>query len=599
MAGLTRYKNSSYFNQYAVLQYVNIDGKYVTSQIIYPVSKKSKRFKNHNDFVIHLSAIKDAVEYFINNIDDGGKHIPKFVIYLDKESYYSHPVFQNKYYTDYIDFRIYNEIVPGYTTCVKDLSISTFDKQLESALHEIIYYVDKVGLGNYIDKIVVKDDNGEDKEQNVSFAYTARRFLEKDGEFKNIVKDVARYNVRGSRFPSYKFVREVVPNIKEFNANKLVCHGKKVRWEKVCKYDINSSFWAVPLTEYTGIHPKKIEVDEYGLTKKGETLSDIVFEPNNIYFCKIRINNLLITKEKRFDWLGLFDIDLTSKSMWVSNVEVNDILDTYELTEDDFIIEEVYLLKKVPFTDGQRKFYQTLHKRKALAKQNGDNLLKMCLKVIGHSLHGYAIGNWFTEIDNEKTYLNIATLSRAATNKTNDEKHNYEDKHYANHLLTPIDSMFFYSHARSHLLKVLELFGDNFYYDTDSIVTAKNDTALAEYNKWIDSKYEAMGLTPKEYTHNGHTIGYLELEEECDNFCHLSPKFYLWVNDGNLHSTTAGYAKNSVAQKIEEVSGLKGTDALKWFTEQKYIELDLGYISDGEKYIKNIFKYENKKSDYV
>ena len=103
-----------------------------------------------------------------------------------------------------------------------------------------------------------------------------------------------------------------------------------------------------------------------------------------------------------------------------------------------------------------------------------------------------------------------------------------------------------------------------------------------------------MGLDPKDYTHDGHTMGYLELEEECDNFCHLSPKFYLWVNNGNLRSTTAGYAKNSIAQKIEEVSGLKGTDALKWFCNQDYVNLKIGYISDGKKYIKNNFEYKKR-----
>lgn len=593
MAGLTRYKNSSYFNQYAILQYVRLKDSYTTARISYPENRDKKtkkpltmRFKSHNDFVIHLSAIREAVKDYIDNMSDEElAYVPRFVIYLDKESYHSHPIFQNEYYTNYIDFRLYNDIVSGYTTCVPDLSLDTLNKQIEYAQKEIIYYVNHIGLGDYIDKIAIKDEEGEVHIHNVSFAYAARRFLEKDSEFKDIVKETAERNIQLTRFPNYNFVREVVPDIKEFNANKLVCHGKEVRWENVCKYDINSSFWAIPLTEYTGRYPRKVEVDEYGLTKKGETIEDIVFG-DNVYFAKIQINNVLITKEKRFDWLGLFNIDLTDKSMWVSNVEVKDILDTYELTEDDFIIEEVYKLEKTQFTNSQRKFYQTLHKRKALAKQNGDNLLKMCLKVIGHSLHGYAIGNWFTEVDNEKTYLNIATINRRGK------------RHYANHLLTPIDSLFLYSHARSHLLKVLELFGDNFYYDTDSIVTAKNDTALAEYNNWIDSKYKDMGLNPKDYTHNGHTIGYLELEEECDNFCHISPKFYLWVNNGNLHSTSAGYAKNSIAQKIEEVSGLKGTDALKWFVSQKYIELDLGYISDGEKYIKNIYRYENKKADY-
>lgn len=581
MAKLTRYKNSNYFNQYAILQYVRINDTYITSQIIYPMSNSRIRFENHNDLNTHLTALRNAIkEYEVGLKKD--KIMPKFVVYIDKESYASHPIFKNERYSDYIDFRVYNNIVPGYTTCIPDLSINSFNKQLETAIKEIIYYVKNIGLVDYTDKVVIRQSKNSLEYQTVSFAYTSRRFLEKDVEFKPIVSRMAYKNINKFRYPSYDFVRKVVPDIKNFNANKLVCHGDNVRWKNVCKYDIDSSFWAISTTEYTGKNPRKIEVDEFGITKKGETLLDIISNKNNMYFAKIRINSLLIPKEHKCNWLAVFDLDLSNKSMYLSNVEVNDILDTYDVTIDDFIIEELYLLEKTPFTDEQRKFYQTLHKRKAKAKQDGDNLLKTCLKVIGHSLHGYALGNWFTDEDNLRAYLNMATMRKKGS------------KHIANHLLTPIDSMYLYSYARSHLLKILDLFGDNFYYDTDSIVTTKNDKALREYNEWIDSKYHAMGLDSKDYTHDGHTMGYLELEEVCDNFCHLSPKFYLWTNNGKLHSTTAGYLKDSIANKIEEVSGLKGTEALKWFCNQDYVNLDIGYISDGVKYIKSNFEYKKR-----
>lgn len=583
MAKLTRYKSSKYFTQYAILQYVQVDDTYITSQIIYPKSNGHIRFKNHNGLQTHLESLRDAIRDYEASLKKD-TILPKFVIYIDKESYSANAIFQHERYSKYIDFRLYNDIVPGYTTCIPDLSIESFDRQLETAIKEIIYYVNHIGLVDYLDKVPIRQTNGETKYQTVSFAYIGRRFLEKDKEFRPIVSKMACRNVNHSRYPSYDFVREVVPDIKNYNANKLVCHGNEVRWRNVCKYDIDSSFWAIATTEYTGRNPRKVEVDEYGWTKKGDKLSDIVINKNKMYFAKIKVNIPLIPKEHKCDWLSVFKLNLSDKSMYLSNVEVQDILATYKVTIDDFIIEEFYLLEKEPFTAEQRKFYLTLHRRKAKAKQNGDILLKTCLKIIGHSNHGYSIGNWFTNQDNLRAYLNIATIPKKGS------------RHYANHLLTPIDSMYFYSYARSHLLKILDLFGDNFYYDTDSIVTEKNDEALKAYNEWIDSKYHAMGLDPKDYTHDGHTMGYLELEEVCDNFCHLSPKFYLWTNNGKLHSTTAGYLKDSIADKIEEVSGLKGTDALKWFCNQDYVNLDMGYISNGEKYVKSNFRYINFRS---
>lgn len=596
MAKLTRYYNSPYFNQYSILQYVRINDVYVTSQIIHTkyisphlkdkiTSTKDTRmvFKNHNNMVTHINAIRNAVKEYWDSMNEEDV-VPRFVIFIDKESYNSHPMFTNEYYTECIEFRVYNAIVPGYTTCIPDLSINTFNKQLEMAIKEIIYYVNSIGLINYIDKIVIKAkaEDGTKKIQNVSFAYASRRWLEKDTEFKDIVKHIANTNMLRNRYPDYNFVRECIPDIKQFNANKLVCHGKEIRFKKVCKYDIDSSFWVNPCIEYTGQNPRKVQVDEYGLTKDGDTLLDIITEPDSMYIAKIRINDLLIAKDDKVNWIELFNIDLINQSMYVTNVEIHDILNTYNIKLEDIELEEVYMLERTPFTTAQRDFYKQLHKRKAEAKQNGETLLKMCLKVIGHSLHGYALGNWFTEQDNLKAYLSISTINKRGK------------RSYANHLLTPIDSMYLYSYSRSHLLKILDLFGDNFYYDTDSIVTEPNDKALKAYNEWIDSKYKAMGLDSKDYTHDGHTMGYLELEEVCDNFCHFSPKFYLWTNNGKLHSTTAGYLKDSIADKIEEISGLKGTDALKWFIEQKYIKLDLGYISNGKKYIKSNFEYKKR-----
>ena len=136
------------------------------------------------------------------------------------------------------------------------------------------------------------------------------------------------------------------------------------------------------------------------------------------------------------------------------------------------------------------------------------------------------------------------------------------------------------------------MFGNRYYFDTDSIVTERNNEAVKAYNEWVNNKYIKMGCDPKDYTHDGHTIGYLELEEECENFCHLSPKFYLWTHDNKLHSTTAGYEKNSIAKVVEKVSGKIGKDALQWFIKPENSIFDVGYISNGSKYIKNLYNKE-------
>ena len=149
MAELTRYHNAPYYNQYAILQYVRINDVYVTSQIIHtkyisphlkdkitPTKDTRMVFKNHNNMVTHINAIRNAVKEYWDSMNEEDV-APRFVIFIDKESYNSHPMFTNEYYTECIEFRVYNAIVPGYTTCIPDLSINTFNKQLEMAIKEI------------------------------------------------------------------------------------------------------------------------------------------------------------------------------------------------------------------------------------------------------------------------------------------------------------------------------------------------------------------------------------------------------------------------------------------------------------------------------
>lgn len=563
-SGLTRKGPAHHFIQYAILQCVNLNNTFITAQIIYPVQNQRDRLSYENLIKV-MNTIRDKViEYNTEHESDA-----KFIIYLDNESYNSDAIFSDEYYTTYFDFRIYNKIVPGYTTCLKDLKIETFDKQFETAIKEILYYVRTVGHSCFLSKI---GDN------EVSFAYTARRWLEHNEPFKAILKKNSSKSIK--RFPKYDFVWEVARDVKKFNANKLVKHGKAVKWVDVCKYDINSSFWSIPMTEYTGTRPKKIKFNEHGVTKEGFDLEDIkkyYMVKENMYFAKIKIDKTIYTKSNKVDWLDIFGINF-SEGLWVTNVEIEDMLDTYEISLDDIELLDFYILEKVPFLPTQREFYEQLHKQKSVAKSNKDELLKNCLKIIGHCLHGFAIGNWFTEEYNDEYYYKM--LRNAFTPYAKN----------ANLFLTPIDSMYFYSYARQHLLKILDLFKDNFYFDTDSVVAPYCEENIKKYNEWINEKYANMGLDSKNYTYDGHTIGYLELEEKCENFCHLSPKFYLWTHDNKLHSTTAGFNKNSIAKSIEKTSGKFGKDALQWFINQKYLTLNVGYISNGKEYVLHTYR---------
>ena len=566
-SGLTRYNNCPYFIQYAILKYVKINGDFIMSKIVYPIQNCRENL-SHAILLKVLNTIRDKViEYNEKNNTE-----VKFVIFIDKESFNSDALFTNKYYTTYLEFRVYNNIVPGYTTCIEDLSIETFDKQFETAIKEIVYYVKHIGLSKYLSKI---------NDIELSFAYVARRYLEKTEPFKKIIEGNAFKVIK--RFPKYDFVWNVAKDVKKFNANKLVKHGKKVYWANVCKYDINSSFWSIPMTEYTGMNPKRLSGAV--LEKEGLDLDDVkkyYMVKENMYFAKIKINKTFYSKPNRVDWLDIFNVDL-SDEMWVTNVEIEDILDTYELSMDDIELLDFYILEKVPFLPTQKEFYKELHRVKAIAKSNNDTLLKNCLKAIGHCLHGFAIGNWFTDKYNKDAYY--GNIKKPF--------HKYKDyRKPADVFLTPIDSLYFYSYARQHLLKILELFGNRYYFDTDSIVTERNNEAVKAYNEWVNNKYIKMGCDPKDYTHDGHTIGYLELEEECENFCHLSPKFYLWTHDNKLHSTTAGYEKNSIAKVVEKVSGKIGKDALQWFIKPENSIFDVGYISNGSKYIKNLYNKE-------
>ena len=203
-SGLTRYNKAHYFNQYAILKYVKINGNFIMSKIIYP-EQNCRENLSHATLLNVLNTIRDKV------IEYNKEHNSevKFVIFIDKESFNSDALFTNEYYTTYFEFRVYNNIVPGYTTCIEDLSIETFDKQFETAIKEIVYYVKHIGLSKYISKI---------NDIELSFAYVARRYLEKTESFKRIIKDNVVSIIK--RFPKYDFVWNVAKDVKKFNANK-------------------------------------------------------------------------------------------------------------------------------------------------------------------------------------------------------------------------------------------------------------------------------------------------------------------------------------------------------------------------------------------
>ena len=148
------------------------------------------------------------------------------------------------------------------------------------------------------------------------------------------------------------------------------------------------------------------------------------------------------------------------------------------------------------------------------------------------------------------------------------------------------DSLMMYENARHNIIKLILLCKQNgipvIYTDTDCVVvpdTEKMSLVCKEYNNYITKLYEEKGLDIKEFTHSGHTIGFLEYEIHYDKFVFEHGKFYLFEIDGKLHSTTAGFPKDMLANKLEEYTGLKGMDAYLKFPKEK--NLFLGYVNSG------------------
>lgn len=543
-------QHNKYYEEYLIMycMYLRNQKRVLNVSIKDPQTQTFYYYSNTDIVIEMLSDLNDKAKNVF--VDSKFKNPAKFVVFMNA----SMADFLPKY--DFLEYIIYDKILPDYSVLFENVDKETSQEFITKIADQIEYFVPKIKLSNF--------PNGE----NASFASLARRWM--GATYSDIVNKETAYKTR-RRHPNFTIVKYRLANLKKYNTNNIVKRESTYEIVHDCiKLDINSSFWAIPMIYETGIKylpagNKYIDLDN----EKG-------------YILKIKIKHKPTVINPNFpDWIVRHDLYLDCYNddyMTITKPTWECLKVTYGITQDDVIIlnddNYNYIVRTAPFLDEQRELYKRLHERKAIAKQEKNELLKQIIKIIGHCLHGFALGNWFAAEgafyvdgveDNTKELL--------ARQWYKDTWVTIRDAQYrsCDMMLTAYDATMMYEWAKYHELKLISLFDTVYYYDTDCVVvpdTEENRGKIKEYNEWIKSLYAQNELNYLDYTHDGHTIGFLELEAKYDAFFFTTGKEYLYVMNDKLYSTTAGYARDSVAERIENDSKLKGTKALEWLVNQ-------------------------------
>ena len=555
-------QHNKYYEEYLIIfcMYLRNQKRVLNISIKDPQTQTFYYYSNTDIVIEMLSDLNNKAENAF--VDSKFKNPAKFVVFINA----SMAEFLPKY--DFLEYIIYDKILPDYSVLFENVDKETSKEFITKIADQIEYFVPTVNLSNF--------PNGE----NASFASLARRWM--GATYSDIVNTETAYKTR-RRHPNFTILKYRLANLKKYNTNNIVKRESTYEIVHDCiKLDINSSFWVIPMIYETGIKylpagNKYIDLDN----EKG-------------YIVKIKFKHKPTVINPNFpDWLVCHDMYLdcyNNDYMTITKPTWECLKFTYGITQDDVIIlnddNYNYIVRTAPFLDEQRELYRRLHERKAIAKQEKNELLKQIIKIIGHCLHGFALGNWFAA---EAFYTNAVedeTKELLARQWYKDTWVTIRDAQYrsCDMMLTAYDATMMYEWAKYHELKLISLFDTVYYYDTDCVVvpdTEENREKIKEYNEWIKQLYAQNELNYLDYTHDGHTIGFLELEAEYDAFYYTTGKEYFYVMNDKLYSTTAGYAKNIVAKHIEDDSGLTGLDALEWLVHHPEYETPMFFIQNG------------------
>ena len=550
-----KHHNNVFFEQYLVL-YCMYASKTKTFMSMSIKREPDSEYYYYSDTKVIETALDNIITK-VKAFNDNCTHIDihKMVVFINETALPFVPE------SEYLEYIIYDDLLPNFTKLVPALDKSVARYMLDIASQQLEFYIDKIGLNHF------------PRGDYATKSGLARRYLA--AVYPDIVNKNLAYKVRKNH-PKYNIVYNFLRYLKPYGANAIMSRKSPKEIIRNCiKLDINSSFWAVPMIHETGIYYKHLpNYCKIDLDKKEGFIAIIKFTEEGYKKIQKPKGNLphWLLMYKYDDLIGTF----LSDEMVIVKPTWEDLKFTYGITKDDVKIVKSIDVFTAPFLKEQRELYKRLHHDKAIAKNNKDELTMQTIKTTGHCLHGYHLGNWFTEVDGSEWYENLWGYHP----KEDPAAYRPYDM-----ILNTYDAVMMYEYARYHILRIIDLFDTVYYYDTDCVVvpdTEENREKIKEYNEWIKSLYAQNELNYLDYTHDGHTIGFLELEAKYDAFYYTTGKEYFYIkNDGKLYSTTAGYAKNIVAKHIEDDSGLTGLDALEWLVHHPEYETPMFFIQNG------------------
>lgn len=540
---------NAYFNEYYIVHCINCESiNFTTFTVKSSISDKTKYYTDKDVFLALLNNLNEVADD-TNIAFKTKKKKQQLCVFVNKACVNFLPDYDN------IRYIVYDKILYEYTNRIdindtfKNIALTKINKISK----EINYYIDKIGLVKF------------PKSDHATFATLARRSEE------NRYPDLINYNVAKEYYMkrelNFELIQDYITPLKKYNANNLVSRDSSYEVIHDCmKIDINSSFVLTPMVYKTHLN------SAFKTYNKRLNLDD----NTNPYLALIKVPTykLKVIDDRYPNWLTMTTKRWNKKKVPyipVTNITWEDIKFTYGLTKDDVEVVNYVEGRWNYYSCYQQQVYLKEHENKAYYKQHHMKYEKQISKTATYSMHGNALNNQITNEGNEDYYR-----YRKSTPCLKD--------HPADGFLTTYDATLMYENARHHLLKLISLFDTIYYYDTDCVVvpnTKENKLKVEEYNNWIKELYSSVKKNWQEYTHDNHTIGFAEVEEEYDAFYYISGKQYFYVCDNKLHSITAGFEADTVADKICKDSQLEGEEALKWLINQTSYECNFEFYDNG------------------
>lgn len=475
----------------------------------------------------------------------------------------------------FLEFRSINELI-DLDLCKRDTPIGDELYAIQDISEEELRAQMKKELFTVYDFVKVHADTvGGINNFRMGKGSVGCRFVERMQDEHGLFVIKKQAQLTAKNFPTFEMYQRICyDGMRKFSANSMLEVKQDTVSEQVVSYDFDSSFWSVigayklPMQKvcYIGkdrdgdwryfssrdlenyLRDKKHFTGEYCFTCRATILS---VEPKN------KLNNWLLLRDTKVD-LG-----------YVTSSLLEEIRQDYDFRERDLILTDITVYASGYMSNEVFNYvYQTLHERKsALKKTKGAEytIIKLC----GNVIHGVAQKQSRIKHKRSFAYQDIKRDS---------------ERRPAEYLLSPQQSFFVYQLAACRLLQVLRRcdMSKVVYFDTDCIKTtqskAEMDKIAEQVNAELIDRYRAAKRNIHRMTAEEHVLGFFEYEHTYEIFYALNKKFYIFVEDGKLQSTTSGFRKNVIAQAIQNHFGGTPEEALRAFVEIPEIVLDVGYV---------------------